>query len=108
MGAGFHVFPEDIGASAKRLQGLGQSLAGEIDSFRAQTEALTSAFGNDDLGSALGSIYQVASEAAFDSFHDNAQGLGEIGHGLHSMAEGYSQLDTVGKDSFHKLLGGLA
>jgi hypothetical protein len=108
MGAGFHVFPDDIGASAKKLLGLGQSLVGDIDSFRAQTEALTSAFGNDDLGSAIAMIYQVASEAAFDSFHDNAEGLSEIGQGLQTMAEHYSQIDLANKDSFHQIMGGLA
>lgn len=108
MGAGFHVLPDDIGASAKKLIGTGQSLAGDINSFRAQTDALTSAFGNDDLGSALGEIYQVASEAAFESFHDNADGLSAIGHGLQSMADLYSQIDLAHKDSLQQIMEGLA
>lgn len=108
MGDGFQVFPDDIGASGKKLLGIGQSLNGDINSFRTQTDALTSAFGNDDLGSAIATIYQVASEAAFESFHDNAEGLNEIGKELHAMAEHYSQIDLANKDSLHKLMGGLA
>jgi hypothetical protein len=108
MGEGFQVFPDDIGASAQRLIGLGRSLGDDIDSLRARTEALTSAFGNDDLGSAIGTIYQVASEAAFDSFHDNADGLGEIGQGLRAMAEHYRQTDQANADSFGHIAGGLA
>lgn len=108
MGTGFQVFPDDIGASANELLGLGKSLTGDIDSFQAQTEALTNAFGNDDLGSAIGMIYQVASEAAFESFHDNAEGLSEIGQGLQTMAQDYSQIDLANKDSFQQIVGGLA
>ncbi len=108
MGEGFQVFPDDIGASAKKLLESGQSLVGDIDSFRAQAEALTSAFGDDDLGSAIATIYQVASEAAFESFHDNAAGLNEIGQELKTMAEHYSQIDLANQDSLHKLMGGLA
>lgn len=107
MGAGFHVFPDDMGASAKKLVDAGQSLAGDIDSFRSQTDALTSGFGNDDLGSAISSIYQVASEAAFDSFHDNASGLNKIGSQLQDMASHYSDIDGANGDMLGELMGGL-
>jgi hypothetical protein len=108
MGDGFQVFPDDIGASARKLCELGQSLGGDVDSFRAETEALTSAFGDDDLGSAIATIYQVASEAAFESFHDNAEGLGEIGQELQGMAEHYSEIDVAHQDSLRQLMGEMA
>ncbi|MEV4643856.1 hypothetical protein [Saccharopolyspora sp. NPDC049357] len=68
---------------------------------------MTSAFGDDDLGSALATIYQVASEAAFESFQDNAQGINEIGQELQGMAEHYSQIDVANQETLHKLMGGM-
>ncbi|MER5389860.1 hypothetical protein [Saccharopolyspora sp. NPDC002686] len=105
MAEGFQVFPDDIGASAGKLLEIGQSLGSDIDSFQAQTESLTSGFGDDDLGSAIATIYQAASEAAFESFHDNAEGLGEIGQELQAMAEEYSQIDVAHQEAFQQLMG---
>lgn len=108
MGEGFHVFPDDITTSADKLLGLGQSLGGDIDSFRAQTEALAGAFGDDDLGSTLAGIYQVAADAAFDSFHDNAEGLSEIGQALRTMADQYNQIELANSDVLDQFRGALS
>ena len=61
-----------------------------------------------DLGSVLGMIYEVASEVAFESFQDNAEGLQEIGQTLQEMAAHYAEVDSAGRDSFQQVLGGLS
>jgi uncharacterized protein YukE len=108
VAGGFQVNPEDIGKSAKSLLSAGQSLAGDVAAFQSQTAALNHAFGDDDLGSALGMIYEAASQAAFDCFHDNAEGIKEIGQNLQAMADTYSEIDSAHRDSLQQLLGGLA
>lgn len=108
MSGGFTVHPEEVGGAAKNLQGAGQSLAGAVARFQSQAAALGDAFGDDDLGSVLGMIYQVASEAAFESFQDNADGLQEIGHTLQEMADHYAEAESANQDSFQQVLGGLS
>ncbi|MEY8039551.1 PE domain-containing protein [Saccharopolyspora cebuensis] len=108
MAAGFNVHPEDMGKAADELADTGQTLSRDITAFQAETAALGDAFGDDDLGSALAGIYQVASEAAFESFHDNAGRLKEIGENLRSMADEYAEIDTANQDSFQQLVGGMA
>lgn len=107
MSGQFSVDAGMIGGSAQQILGTGESLAGEVASFRGQVDALAGAFGGDDLGSVLGMIYQVISEAAFESFADNAEGLGEIGRTLQGMAEDYSTTDTGNDEMFRNLMGGL-
>ncbi|MEO6090448.1 MAG: DUF6317 family protein [Umezawaea sp.] len=97
-----------IGGSAEQLLGMGDALAKEVESFRSQAEAVTGAFGGDTLGSALGMIYQIVSEAAFESFADNAEGLSEIGDNLQGMADDYSTVDTDNSDMFRDLQGDLS
>ncbi|MGI5500716.1 WXG100 family type VII secretion target [Lentzea sp. CA-135723] len=103
--SGMEVSAEMIGGSAKQILGTGDSLAGEVAAFRSQVEALTGAFGGDELGSALGTIYQIVSEAAFESFEDNADGLTEIGQNLQAMADDYTAVETANQNSFQQLLG---
>ncbi len=107
MSGAFSVHPEEVGGAAKNLLGAGQSLSGAVAQFQARTAALSDAFGNDDLGSALGTIYQIASEAAFDCFADNAEGLQEVGHNLQAMADSYAETESASQESFQRLLGGL-
>ncbi|MBY8851927.1 hypothetical protein [Saccharothrix longispora] len=107
MSGEFSVNAEAIGGSAQRILGAGEDLAGEVASFRGQVDALADAFGGDDLGSVLGMIYQVISEAAFESFTDNAEGLGEVGRTLQSMSDDYSVVETDNGDVFRQLMGGL-
>ncbi|MEU3622779.1 hypothetical protein BS329_09755 [Amycolatopsis coloradensis] len=106
MSGGFQVFPEQIRGAGSALAGTGKSLAGEVAAFQSQTAALGDAFGDDDLGSALGTIYQIASEAAFESFHDNAEGIGDVGQTLQIMAGSYADYESTARDSLHQL-GGL-
>jgi uncharacterized protein YukE len=108
VAGGFTVNPEEVGGAAKNLQGAGQSLANTIAQFQSQVSALGDAFGDDDLGSVLGMIYEVASEVAFESFQDNAEGLQEIGQTLQEMAAHYAEVDSAGRDSFQQVLGGLS
>ncbi|MFD4638304.1 WXG100 family type VII secretion target [Lentzea sp. NPDC058436] len=103
--SGMEVSAEMIGGSAKEILGTGDSLTSDIAAFRSQVEALTGAFGGDELGSALGTIYQIVSEAAFESFEDNADGLAEIGHNLQGMADDYSAVETANQGTFQQLLG---
>ncbi|WNV87849.1 hypothetical protein [Umezawaea sp. Da 62-37] len=97
-----------ISGSADQLLGMGDSLGQEVESFRSQAEAVTGAFGGDTLGSALGMIYQIVSEAAFESFADNAEGLGEIGQNLQNMAADYTTVDNDNSDMFRDIQGGLS
>ncbi|MEU4522970.1 hypothetical protein AB0F52_30210 [Amycolatopsis sp. NPDC024027] len=108
MTGGFEVFPEEIGGAAKKMVSTGQSLSGDIAAFQSQTAALGDAFGDDDLGSALGMIYQVASEAAFESFHDNAEGISDIGQNLQVMADSYAEYESRTRDSLRQFSGGPA
>ncbi len=105
---GMNVNAEMIGGSAKEILGTGDSLASDVAAFRGQVDALAGAFGGDDLGSVLGMIYQIIAEAAFESFEDNADGLGEIGRNMQGMADDYSATETANNDMFTQLMGGLA
>lgn len=106
--SGMQVSTEAIGGSAKEILGTGDSLTGEIGAFRSQVEALTDAFGADELGSALGTIYQIVSEAAFESFEDNADGLAEIGTTLQGMADEYTAVEAANQQSLQQVMGDLA
>lgn len=106
--SGMNVNAEMIGGSAQEILGTGDSLAGDVAAFRGQVDALAGAFGGDDLGSVLGMIYQIIAEAAFESFEDNADGLGEIGRTLQGMADEYSTVETANNDMFKQLMEGLA
>ncbi|RJQ77763.1 hypothetical protein D5S17_15220 [Pseudonocardiaceae bacterium YIM PH 21723] len=103
----FHVLPDMIGGTAQKLLAAGQALTGDIAAFRSQTAALADAFGDDDLGSILGMIYQGISEAAFECFEDNAEGLNEIADGVKQMAATYTETESMNKTFFHTLSGGL-
>ncbi|HEX7305387.1 hypothetical protein [Lentzea sp.] len=105
--SGMQVNAEMIGGSAQQILGTGDSLTGDIAAFRSQVDALSGAFGGDELGSALGTIYQMVSEAAFESFEDNADGLAEIGRNLQGMADDYTTVETANQGMFQELTGGL-
>lgn len=107
MSGGFHVDPGALSKSANGLLSSGKTLAGDVAAFQSQTAALKDAFGGDDLGSALETIYEVASQAAFECFHDNAESLQDIGHNLHAMAKTYSDIDADVQDSLQRLLRSL-
>ncbi|GAA2685289.1 MULTISPECIES: WXG100 family type VII secretion target [Actinosynnema] len=96
-----------IGDSAQKIQETGTALANDLAAFRGQADALVGAFGGDELGSALATIYQVVSEAAFESFGDNAEALGEIGLNLQGMADEYAATETAASDAFQQLMGHL-
>ncbi|MFD9701773.1 WXG100 family type VII secretion target [Lentzea sp. NPDC059081] len=106
--SGMEVNAEMIGGSAKEILGTGESLTSDIASFRSQVEALAGAFGGDELGSALDTIYQMVSEVAFESFEDNAAALGEIGDNLQGMADEYTAVETANQDMFTELMGSQA
>ncbi|HVK23797.1 MAG TPA: hypothetical protein VM677_20775 [Actinokineospora sp.] len=107
MSGEMYVHAEAIGGSAKQILGTGEALAAGVESFRGQVDALADAFGGDDLGSVLGMIYQVISEAAFESFTDNVDGLDEIGNNLQSMADDYTTVETANTGFFQQLTGDL-
>lgn len=106
MPEGFQVFPDEMGESGKKMLETGESLSGDIEKFRSETDALTSGFGDDDLGSAIAEIYGVASEAAFESFESNAEGVNTAGQEVQGMAKDYGEIDAANNDSFQQVNGG--
>lgn len=52
-------------------------------------------WGNDDLGSLIGSCYQAIHETAFGSYGDNSTGLGDHGQKVTVMAGNYQQSEDA-------------
>ncbi|MEJ2856863.1 MULTISPECIES: hypothetical protein [unclassified Saccharothrix] len=105
MSGHLNLSGEAIGRSGDQLTGTAERLTGEIASFRASLASYGNPFGGDDLGSAMQMIYDVISEAAMESFEDNAAVLTETGGKLVEMGAEYVNVEQANHGLFTSLGG---
>jgi hypothetical protein len=82
------VRPESLRRAAQELLGMAEDTDGTLQRFQGEIEALGQPWGNDDLGSMIGAVYQGALAMVMNCFVSNLD-----------TVDGYSQrLDVAAGD----------
>jgi hypothetical protein len=93
VGEKLSVDPHQIRRSSSGVQTSGAGLRAKFQSFQAKMAGYGEPWGNDDVGFAIGTIYQAASELAFDCYGSQLGGLDELSGGATAMAVGYQNAE---------------
>src|ERR1044072_2398383 len=89
MGDRMDVDPERIDNAGGGIRASAQRLKSEWTAFQQELAGHGEPWGNDDLGSWLGMLYQGAYELAADCFQDNTEAIDDHGQGVNAMAADY-------------------
>ncbi|KAA9165865.1 hypothetical protein FPZ12_005150 [Amycolatopsis acidicola] len=84
-----------VNESGKSVSDAADELRTKITEFQSKLEGYESAFGGDDLGSAMQSVYDAIREAAMESYEDNTATVTETGDRIVDMAKSYEAIETA-------------
>jgi hypothetical protein len=85
----FH--PPSLRDGGQSLSDVSERLAAAWRALEATAQGMGDIFGDDDVGSLIGTTYQVAQQIAAESYQSAAQGFGYFGGGLRQMADDFEQ-----------------
>src|SRR5688572_30055757 len=88
------VDAESLRRVAQALTGVAEDADGTLQRFLAQAQALGEPWGNDDLGSAIGAVYQAALAMVMNCFSSNLDTVDGYGDRLGIAADNYQETDT--------------
>ena len=97
------VDPELMRGSAGGINTAPDTLQTHFDSFQQDMESQSDAFGDDDLGSLIGGVYQAIHELAFGSYNDNNGAMKDHVQSVHDLADGYDQSEQASTDDVNNV-----
>jgi hypothetical protein len=83
------VDPKQMRTSASGIHSSASDLKSKVAALQQKLAGHGEPWGNDDVGSIIGMLYQGASELVFDCYDDNIGGLEDHAEGVHAMAAEY-------------------
>ena len=104
----FEVDPEAIRASGGSLTATGSDFAERLAAFQQQAAAYDGAWGDDTIGTYIGTAYAAVSAWAFENWQTVADELAVAGDDLVTSADAYQQVEesvTAGLEAIAKRLG---
>lgn len=87
------VTTESLRRAARELTGVAESTDATLQSFHSQIEALGTPWGDDDLGMAIGIVYQGALAMVMNCFVSNLDTVDGYSERLDLAAENYDTTD---------------
>jgi hypothetical protein len=109
MSEDLEVDPVKMRQSAGGINTAGNTLQSNFAGFQQEMESdANEVFGDDDLGSLIGGVYQAIHEVAFGSYNDNAGAMKDHVQNVHAMAAGYEsseQANTGEVNDVRSILG---
>jgi hypothetical protein len=92
--SGFDVQPEAIHTAGNSLASSGEDFLEQLAAFEAATAAYDGAWGDDTIGTYIGTAYAAVSQWALDCWHTVADELAVAGDDLMGMAEAYERIEA--------------
>ncbi|MFC0506576.1 hypothetical protein [Micromonospora costi] len=102
------VQPASIRTSGQSLLARGDGFAEQLAAFEQATAAYEGAWGDDTIGTYIGSAYVAVAQWALDCWYTVADELSAAGDDLSAMADAYEQTETDnlgGFDAIGRALG---
>lgn len=90
MGDDLSVDWEHLRGRASGIRSAADELNSAVAAFQQKLAGHGTPWGNDDIGSIIGMLYQGASELALDCYDDNIGGLQDHAENVHGMAAEYA------------------
>jgi hypothetical protein len=108
MAEELEVDPAKMREAAGGIHTATNSLQSQFAGFQQELAAQSDAFGDDDLGSLIGAVYQAIHELAFGSYDDNAGAMKDHVQNVHNLAAAYDtseQANTGEVNNVRNVLG---
>lgn len=100
---GFDVQPEGIRTAGRNLAASGEDLLAQLAAFEAATAAYDGAWGDDTIGTYIGTAYLAVAQWALDCWHTVADELAAAGDDLVDTAEAYGRVEAEIRDAWNAL-----
>ncbi|GAB3939106.1 hypothetical protein [Micromonospora vulcania] len=91
---GFDVQPEAIVIAGNNLASTGEDFLAQLAAFEAATAAYDGAWGDDTIGTYIGTAYSLVSQWALDCWCTVADELAAAGDDLVGVAEAYDRIEA--------------
>ncbi|QGN48093.1 PE domain-containing protein [Micromonospora sp. WMMD558] len=91
---GFDVQPEAILTAGNNLATSGEDFLEQLAAFEAATAAYDGAWGDDTIGTYIGTAYVAVAQWALDCWHTVADELAAAGDDLVGVAEAYERVEA--------------
>ena len=101
------VHPDLISRSGRLLAADGEEFAQLLASFRARAAAFDGAWGDDIVGTYIGTAYTEVAAWAFDCWQAVADEIADAGDDLGLMGESYQRADDDAAARFTGIVSGL-
>jgi hypothetical protein len=83
--------PPSLRDGGQALSDVGERLDSAWRALESLAQGMGDIFGDDDVGSLIGTTYQAAQQIAAESYGSAAKGFGNFGGGLRKMADDFEQ-----------------
>jgi hypothetical protein len=100
----FH--PPSLRDGGQALSEVSERLESAWRELEAMAQGMGDIFGDDDVGSLIGTTYQVAQQIAAQSYGSAARGFGNFGGGLRRMADDFEQSEQDTSEAVSDVGGG--
>lgn len=103
------VDPEGIRRAGTGMTSAGETINQEVTRFQGELASFGEPWGNDDIGSLIGTVYGVISDLAFETYAGNADAVREIGALTQRMGQNYAENESgieSGINAYKQSLGG--
>jgi hypothetical protein len=106
--AGKEIDPQSIVSAGDGIVSAAQRIRNEVSMFQAELAGFGQPWGNDDLGSLIGMVYESIAELAMDCYNTNTDEIDEIGGLTRMMGANYlatEQNNTDQANRYRQILG---
>lgn len=93
MGDRMDIDPDQIGSAGRGIRSSAERLRSEWATFQQELASYGEPWGNDDLGSLIGMLYQGVHELAADCYQDNASAIDADAERMNTMATNYRETE---------------
>ncbi|RKR92112.1 hypothetical protein BDK92_6544 [Micromonospora pisi] len=104
----FEIQPDSVRATGESLLSGGSSFADQLAAFEQATAAYEGAWGDDTIGTYIGTAYVAVAQWALDCWYTVADEISSAGDDLNVMADAYEQTEkdiASMFDNFGRTLG---
>lgn len=99
----FEVDPPQIRKAGRDIADFAQRFIDEMDAFEARMEGYGQPWGNDDIGSLIGTAYTEVAAYIFDCVGIAMDEIGSAGDDVAKMADAYERADEDGASAMRSL-----
>ena len=101
--AGFQIEPATIASGGTNLVSHADQFMSQLKSFQSEIASFEGAWGNDDIGSIIGTAYHVVCEWAMDCLAAVGEDVTSAGQDLQKMAKAFSDAEDEVTNTFRNI-----